>query len=220
MSTYKKVDADQLDADLTSVADAIRERAGTAEPLNFPDGFVSAVEGITDYSRLVESNVITSFSSEAVTGTVRQSAFNRVYSLVSVSLPNVTSLEYQSFQRCTALRDIYIPKVNNIAGGVFNTCTALEILDLPTICTIASGAFTDSGLTHLILRRNAVYTLKAEPFANTPIANGAGWIYVPAQQVNSYKSATNWSTHAAQFRALEDYTVDGTVNGALDESKI
>ena len=46
MAKWKKVDADQLEADLTSVAYAIREKAGTTVPLNFPDGFVSAVYGI------------------------------------------------------------------------------------------------------------------------------------------------------------------------------
>jgi hypothetical protein len=34
------------DSDLTSVADAIRAKGGTSEELAFPDGFVSAVEGI------------------------------------------------------------------------------------------------------------------------------------------------------------------------------
>ena len=43
---YKIVDADLLDADLTRVADAIREKGGTSDTLNFPDGFVSAVEAI------------------------------------------------------------------------------------------------------------------------------------------------------------------------------
>ena len=34
-------------ADLTSVADAIRTKGGTAEPLAFPAGFVSAIQAIT-----------------------------------------------------------------------------------------------------------------------------------------------------------------------------
>ena len=43
----KAVDAAQLDEDLTSVADAIREKGGTAEALSFPDEFVSAIEAIS-----------------------------------------------------------------------------------------------------------------------------------------------------------------------------
>lgn len=50
--------------------------------------------------------------------------------------------------------------------------------------------------------------------------NSAFCIYVPAALIDSYKAATNWSAYANQFRALEDYTVDGTITGELDESKI
>jgi hypothetical protein len=57
-------------------------------------------------------------------------------------------------------------------------------------------------------------------FDSSSIAKGTGYVYVPRSLVDSYKSATNWSTYANQFRALEDYTVDGTITGELDESKI
>lgn len=46
MSVDKLVDSTQLDADLTSVADAIRTKGGTSAQLAFPNGFISAVEAI------------------------------------------------------------------------------------------------------------------------------------------------------------------------------
>lgn len=46
MSVDKLVDSTQLDADLTSVANAIRTKGGTSAQLAFPAGFVSAVEAI------------------------------------------------------------------------------------------------------------------------------------------------------------------------------
>lgn len=46
MAVDKLVDSTQLDADLTSVADAIRTKGGTSTSLAFPAGFVSAVEAI------------------------------------------------------------------------------------------------------------------------------------------------------------------------------
>lgn len=46
MANYKVVDADRLNADLASVADSIRAKAGTDDQMAFPDGFKSAVEGI------------------------------------------------------------------------------------------------------------------------------------------------------------------------------
>lgn len=46
MAVDKLVDSTQLDADLTSVANAIRTKGGTSASLAFPAGFVSAVESI------------------------------------------------------------------------------------------------------------------------------------------------------------------------------
>ena len=46
MSIDKAVDSAQLDADLTSVANAIRTKGGTSAQLAFPAGFVQAIEDI------------------------------------------------------------------------------------------------------------------------------------------------------------------------------
>ena len=46
MADNKVVNTTQLEADLTSVANAIREKAGSTDSLAFPDGFVSAIGGI------------------------------------------------------------------------------------------------------------------------------------------------------------------------------
>ena len=46
MAVDKLVDSAQLDADLTSVANAIRTKGGTSADLAFPAGFVSAVQAI------------------------------------------------------------------------------------------------------------------------------------------------------------------------------
>ena len=46
MALDKLVDSSQLDADLTSVANAIRSKGGTSGQLAFPAGFVSAVGAI------------------------------------------------------------------------------------------------------------------------------------------------------------------------------
>mgnify|MGYP006916253515 CR=1 FL=1 len=47
MAVDKLVDSTQLDADLTSVANAIRTKGGTAASLAFPSDFVSAIEAIS-----------------------------------------------------------------------------------------------------------------------------------------------------------------------------
>lgn len=54
MANYKVVDADQLDADLTTVANAIRERAGTSAKMDFPSGFKDIVNSIPQGVELPE----------------------------------------------------------------------------------------------------------------------------------------------------------------------
>ena len=46
MALDKVIDSTQLDNDLTAIADSIRAKSGTAESLNFPNGFVSAIDSL------------------------------------------------------------------------------------------------------------------------------------------------------------------------------
>ena len=47
MALDKVVDSAALDAGMTAVADVIRAKAGTTEPLAWPDGFKAAIEAIS-----------------------------------------------------------------------------------------------------------------------------------------------------------------------------
>ena len=109
-----------------------------------------------------------------------------------------------------------------VKTGSFNGCTKLEIVDFASTIKIGGQSFADStNLASVILRSETLCTLMhTNAFTNTPISKGTGYIYAPQALIDEYKVATNWSTLANQFRALEDYTVDGTTTGALDESKI
>lgn len=48
MATYKVVDADKLDADLTSVADTIREKIGFSSKFAFPEDYNSGIRSVYD----------------------------------------------------------------------------------------------------------------------------------------------------------------------------
>jgi hypothetical protein len=43
-------------------------------------------------------------------------------------------------------------------------------------------------------------------FKNTAIANKVGYIYVPDELIEQYKTATNWSVYASQIKPLSAYT--------------
>ena len=151
--------------------------------------------------------------------------------LFAVSLPKVTTLAGYDFTGQRALRTVNLNSVTTVYSQAFRYCATLKILDLPSLEAIP-GTFNFAntkedqsrgypGMKALILRKEAVCTLaNINNFQNSDFADGIGFFYVPRALVDSYKTATNWSTYASQFRALEDYTVDGTITGALDESKI
>ena len=150
---------------------------------------------------------------------IGQRAFHSCAALTSIDLPAVTSIGDSAFCRCSALVNVNIPIVTNIDGYAFENCASLKIVDLPSVTSIGNGAFIrSSAFATLILRntKQCAALLGTSVFKNTPVASGNGYIYVPRDLVDSYKSATNWSTYANQFRALEDWTVDGTITGELD----
>ena len=129
---------------------------------------------------------------------------------------------YYTFWYCTALETVVMPNVTFLDRYTFKSCTALKMVDLSSVTRIEHYAFENcSALLALIIRNDAVCVLRnAAVFNSSAIANGTGYIYVPRVLVDPYKSATNWSTYAAQFRDLESFTVDGTTTGELDETKI
>lgn len=114
-------------------------------------------------------------------------------------------------------------RVTKVGEYAFYGCTVLTIVDTPNITSIATNSMKNcSALAALILRNTeAVCSLAAtNALTDSAIAKGTGYIYVPKDLLSAYQAATNWSTYADQFRALEDYTVDGTITGELDETKI
>lgn len=113
-------------------------------------------------------------------------------------------------------------RIRKIAEGVFGGFTALTVVDVPEVTTIAQNAFLDcTVLEALILRSNTIVTIEnSNALGNSGIANGTGFVYVPSALIAGYQAATNWSVYAAQIRALESYTVDGTTTGELDAAKI
>ena len=135
----------------------------------------------------------------------------------------VSNIASYAFVLARTLRIVDIPNAVTIHPQGFATCTALESVDTAKLTLIDTYAFQSTDVLHALILRNpdVVCSLQStNAFSGSSIASGTGYVYVPRALVDSYKAATNWSTYAAQFRALEDYTVDGTTTGELDETKI
>lgn len=143
--------------------------------------------------------------------------------LENITAPLLSTMGINAFQSCSKLKNIKFDALTYASFNGFYGCTSLESADLAVCSEIRKKAFYNcSSLSELILRRTIDICVlnNADALQGTPIASGTGYIYVPQALKSTYEAATNWVTYASQFRALEDYTVDGTTTGALDPSKI
>ena len=187
------------DTTLTGIAEAIREKTGGTDPVAVSDmaGKIAEIEaGGGDIDALIDR------------------------SITEISSSSVTSIENSVFQGCSSLTTVDFPVVTSIGNSAFYSCSKLTTADFPVATSIGSSAFRMcSKLKSLLLRGNNVCTLNKNVFVSTPISSGTGYIYVPSALIEQYKTANNWSTYASRFRALEDYTVDGTITGELDPAK-
>lgn len=165
-------------------------------------------DGIAKYKQLLQSMIdrtITEIEDTEIT-TIGAYAFRMCSKLVTARFPKATSAGVCAFQQCSSLVNVEMPLLGAISNSAFYG-TKVERLDFWRATSIDIQAFINTKLATLILRYpDGVCTLKNTSALNgTPIASGTGYVYVPAALVDSYKAATNWSTYAAQFRAIEDY---------------
>ena len=232
------------DSTLTGIANAIRAKGGTSgtmTPQEMPEK-IAAIPTGGDIDALIDRS-ITEISSSSVTSigvgafffcselttanfpaatSIGNGAFYYCISLTTVNFTVATSIGNGAFYSCSSLTTVDSPSASSIGDSVFDSCSSLTTVDFPSASSIGNTAFKScSNLKSLLLRGNMVCTLSSKnAFDSTPIASGTGYIYVPSALIEQYKAATNWSTLAAQFRALEEYTVDGTITGELDPSKV
>jgi hypothetical protein len=139
---------------------------------------------------------------------LRARACQGATNLVTVNLPNVTSLGAYAFYQCSNLKTVKLPKLTTISTQTWYMCQKLEYADCGQLNSIPAQTFASSTvLTALILRKtSSICTLSnANAVSGSGIGKGTGYVYVPKSLIGTYKIATNWSTFATQFRAIEDY---------------
>jgi hypothetical protein len=152
---------------------------------------------------------------------------NNTYKMTckSINLPKCTAIPASTLTYFSNVTELILPECKSIGNSSCTNWSNLQYVDLPKCTSIANYGLRNNGaLETLILRSETMCTLANYALNSTKIFNGTGYVYVPRALIESYQVATNWSKAYAKnanvFRALEDYTVDGTLTGALDESKI
>lgn len=236
MSLDKLVDSTQLDADLTSVASAIRTKGGTSASLAFPSGFVSAIGDIpsggdpsTDaafaaYISATESN--TPLVLPLVTKIGAAYRFQGA-NFPSVNLPNATGTLPNYAFASTRTPIFVLPQISWGGNGFRSGGSYLTTLDLgQNFSNLGGHCFNGcSGLKTLILRRTSMVTLTNTSTCtqdSTLASGGSGCtIYIPKSLYDhlgdgtssDYKAATNWSVVDARgtitWAQIEGSAYDG-----------
>ena len=129
-------------------------------------------------------------------------AFYSCYSLASITIPDgMTSIGSYAFYNCLSLASITIPDgVTSIGSYTFQNCSSLASITIPDGVTgISNNAFY-----------NCTYVKEYHLLPTTPptLSNKNAFnniasdciIYVPADSLAAYQSATNWSTYASYMQ--------------------
>lgn len=164
---------------------------------------------IHDYSsfKALVDRGITAVTSEMLEGAteIGYAAFQRCSKLTSVEIPNsVTIIDGHAFQSCSSLTSVEIPNSATIIGGyAFDGCTSLSSAEIPdSVTNISICVFRNcTALTSLTIRATAPPSLGASALFNT---SSSLKIYVPSESVETYKSASGWSTYASKIQAISE----------------
>lgn len=199
---------------LTNIADAIREKTGSTDTMNL-EGMVNAINAIqTGENEIIQfiENKITNFSNEELTA-ISDYGLAGKSNMQSLHIPNVVSVGGYAFEGCETITEIHFEKHITFESekqpfmALKGATNAVKIEFNDGFTVLMSYLFYKmTNLKAVIIRGDNVSQLNnANHFSNSSIANGTGYIYVPAVLVDQYKAATNWVTVADQIRAIEDY---------------
>lgn len=237
MATKKVVDADQLDSDLTQVADAIRTKGETSSPLTFPDGFVAAVESIQTgevVPEVEQATPVISFSSVdgLITATATQQA-GRVEAGTKTATQQVTTKGSQTYTPTTKDQYIYASRYlvgTQIIKGDENLVPE-NIVSGVSIFGVEGAAETSGGVEapdSLLLDPDMVYaTTRPKDWLPMPTP-GDDEIYVLCHvtdgfPVNFYAHLTTTGACTVDFGTITDgefvtqETVSLTGTGAVNK---
>lgn len=182
-NSCKGISSVTLSNDVTTIGnDAFWNNEGILRFNSDTNGVMNISDSVTSIGSYAFANLnsITTLNIGSGMTNIESSVFPSMIRLTAVTIPNtVTTIGLTAFYNCYSLKTLIIPSsVTRIEGGAFRQCSGLT--------SVTCLATTPPTMTN-----NNVF----ESTNNCPI-------YVPAQSVDAYKSATNWSTYASRIKAI------------------
>lgn len=187
---------------------------------------VTIPNGITDIGNYAfnECYSLASVTMPSSMTSININAFYSCYSLASISIPSgLTNIGNYAFYDCRSLESVTIPsEITNIGTYVFYNCRALVSVIIPsgrtdvsaymfyncyslssvtlpaTITSIGGNAFYSCyGVAEYHIKPTTPPTLGAGALTNV---QSDCVIYVPSASLETYKTASNWSTFASKMQ--------------------
>ena len=132
------------------------------------------------------------------------SSFRSDKGLKKINIPaGVREIKSYTFNDCQSLEQIELNEgLETIGGNAFDTARSLQSITIPsTVTSIGSSAFNNAQcLASVTVLATAPPTLGSGAFSGS----GLKKIYVPAESVEAYKSATNWANYAEKIEAIPE----------------
>ena len=179
-----------FDGDVTSIGNYAFDNCQSLASIDIPESVTSIGE-----SAFYSCTALSSITIPEGVTSIGKTAFSTCRSLTSINIPKgVTTIENYAFYSCSSLRNIDIPKgVTSIGKSAFSACLFTSITIPNSVISIDSSAFAWCNLlTTVYCQSITPPTIGTNAFRN----NTTPTIYVPTASVDTYKSATNWSTYA------------------------
>ena len=160
---------------------------------------------------------------DASVTSIGEKAFYWVYDFISIKIPNsVTYIGESAFEGCCDLISITIPNsVTSIGKYAFKNCPLISITIPNSIKRIETQMFSDCHHLTSVTIGKSVTSIKDWVFSNCsslktitceaitpPVLSSLNdlstvtAVYVPAQSVNLYKAADNWSSYEDKIQAI------------------
>lgn len=155
--------------------------------------------------------------------------FQSCTALKSVNLPKAKNFGTQMFSNCKSLTEVHLPSMaSSISQFACLNCSSLKVFDCGGVHAGYDSGYEQKafeGCTSLVVfayrTTNYIPILNSGFFhTTTPISQGTGLILVPAELIDGFKIDTNWCVFENQMRTVQDFTVDGSLEGDLDWDKI
>lgn len=215
MAEYKVVDAEKLDADLTEIADEVRTLANTSVKMTIDEVASNIAQANADVETQADiiAQIRTALEGKAAGG--GGDSYEVINSIINSTITEFYTAErFDStdknlgnfFNSCSKMTKWAMPNnVNNLGQYCFRYCPMLTYIDIGKPPSCSAQLFYGRPLkgASVVIRSETPPTLSGT-FSGTSFDNTTVF-YVPKNSIEAYKSATNWSTYADCYKAIEDY---------------